>query len=41
MTEQFNESSRFDGDEERMAYVVREPIVRGMIILSQADVEYK
>ena len=29
MTKHFNESNQFAGDEEKMAYVVREPIVRG------------
>ena len=32
VTSHFNESNRFAGDEEKMAYVVREPIVRGMCI---------
>lgn len=37
VTKRFNESSQFSGDEEKMAYVVREPIVRGTSVLLYAD----
>ena len=38
MTKHFNESNRFAGDEEKMAYVVREPIVRGMYNVMYASI---
>lgn len=40
VTKHFNESNQFAGDKEKMAYVVREPIVRGMVIIihTQANV---
>ena len=32
VTGRFNESNQFAGNEDKMAYVVREPIVRGMVV---------
>lgn len=38
VTKHFNESNRFAGDKEKMAYVVREPIIRGMYNVMYASI---